>query len=571
MCKRVLWVIIILTLSAGVLVPAAAQDGENLLAWIPADFAGFVRLKTGSADTLSALNVAAYAASFLQPARGLEPVDSLDDLVSLAALDVDDASFQQDILPWLGDELIIAYHHFGPHFTGTPDSAVLLLPTRDALQSASSLQRILRQQDILERDSYRGTTLYLADKTTLAFTPTAVLVGPTEYVQAMLDTQAGETPRLIDRADFPLVTANLPVNAVASGYLIGAESLRALSVLLEGSETAQPILQNLGAALNTYRQGASLEQRVLTGALDGIGFYLQADTLRLNSVRLTLRLHDAELPNLQTTDFNTALLDLLPQNAMLVQTGTDLPGAVYTLLTALPLSNFAGQVIGAFPIQETPVSANALLPLPDANALERAVGGLLRVLVQETNFDLDHDLLQYFNGSYALALLPRPNDPLPPLNLPYDILLIAEVDNPDTALANTAQLARTLLALDALESQTISGWDFQTYQPQPGSDPALQIGLVDDRLIVATGSALRLALDARRGDDRLVSRERWQEVSRDALPQLYVDIPAMYSTFLPQLSGPQLQQIRRLGLRTDYRGNGLFELRLLVTLPGQFS
>jgi hypothetical protein len=37
------------------------------------------------------------------------------------------------------------------------------------------------------------------------------------------------------------------------------------------------------------------------------------------------------------------------------------------------------------------------------------------------------------------------------------------------------------------------------------------------------------------------------------------------------LAGPQLQQIRQLGAQADYVGDGLFQMRLTVTLPSQLS
>jgi hypothetical protein len=97
--------------------------------------------------------------------------------------------------------------------------------------------------------------------------------------------------------------------------------------------------------------------------------------------------------------------------------------------------------------------------------------------------------------------------------------------------------------------------------------------MVDDLLMIATGDALEMSLDARRGDDRLVSRERWQALSREAIPQLYVDIPAVYNTFLPGFAdGFELQQaIHQLGWHSHYLGEGRFQVRLMVTLPSQLG
>ncbi|HLV33841.1 MAG TPA: DUF3352 domain-containing protein [Spirillospora sp.] len=569
MWSKVFRVILIVTIGLGSISSGAAQD-EDLLSWIPADFAGFIELHVRSdSDTLTALTVATFAASFLQPQRiEFQPVQSLGMLIPLTALDVEDASFERDISPWLNQRVILVYPSFDADLQS--DDRVLLLPTRDPLQSASSLSRILDAQDVLERDSYRGYSVYLADKTTVVITPLAVLIGSTDSIKAMLDTQAGERERLIDQPAYQAAAVNRPQNAIVSGYLAGHEFRRVLSVLIKGDESAVPVLEALGRVLNTYQHDPGLEQLVLNNALDGVGFYMQADTLRLNSVDVTLTLYDAEYTGpTAVAEFNPDILNLLPQNAMVVQSGTNAPDAVYTLLAALPLTNFASEIVGAFPIQPSAGAASGLLTMPTASDIERALGGLLTVLNRQANFDLDHDLLQYLDGSYAAALLPRPNDPLPPLNMPFDLLLVADVDNPEAAINGAARLIEILLALETLETRTINDLEFRIVEFE--GEPVVYTGAVDDRLVVATGAALRQALDARRGDDRLVSRDRWQALSRPDMPQLYIDIPVVYATFLPQFAGAQLRQIRQMGVRARQIDTGLFQLHLTVTLPSQLN
>jgi hypothetical protein len=566
MWMRALWVLAILAL--GVL-PTAAQEDDGPLAWVPADFAGMIRLDVSSTDTLTALNVATFAASFLQPQRiQFQPIQGLDSVIPLTLLDVEDASYAQDVLPWLGDEIILAYRSFGPDLQG--DDRVLLLSTRDVLQSASSFSRILEAQDILQQEDYRGTTLYVADKTTIVFTPSAVLIGSRDAVKAILDVQAGDGARMIDQQAFQMTTQDIPERAVAYGYVEGEQVLPTLSVLLEGDESAMPILQGINEILSAYRDDIGLEQLILGNALDGVGFTLQADTLRQEAVHVHLKLYDDDYTaDPVEADFDPTLLDLLPQSAMLVQSGSNAQGAAYDLLTVLPLANFASQVIGAFPVQPSTATTSGALTVPTAEDIEQVLGGLLATLNRQANFDLDHDLLQHLVGSYGVALLPRPNDPLPPLNIPYDLLLVAAVDDAEQALDGATRLVEILLALDELDTLDVEEMPFRIVRYN--NDPVLWLGTVDQMLVVATGSALEQALDARRGDDRLVNRERWQKVSDDGIPHFYVDIPAMYGTFFPQLAGPQLQQIRQLGAQTEYLGDGLFQMRLTVTLPSQLS
>lgn len=569
MLKRALFCLLLLSV-----MPVGAQTDEaNPLAWIPADFAGFINLQIDDTDILTALNLATFVASFLQPDRiTFQRLPGLEATIPLTQLDIEDASFNTDIFPWLDGEVIVAYQQFGRDFQVDNEDTVLILPTTDTLQAASNFSRIIQAQDKLARETYRDQTLYLADKTTIVFAPGAVLVGPTDLVKAMLDVEAGVGERLINEPAYATIATATRQSPLVSGYIKGEEALRALSVLIEGDESAMPFLQNLDQASTVFSEHTGLERLVLGNQLDGVGFTLEADTLRINFLRLTLMLYDAEhTAPVSTVEFNPDVLNLLPQNALVVHSGTDTSEAFYTLLTTLPLANFAGQFLGAFPVEESFGSSSGVLDVPDAGDIERVVGGFLSVLGRQANFDLDHDLLQHVGGSYTLALLPRPNDPLPPLNMAYDVLFIAEVEDAGAAQASATRLAQILLDVDQFDIRTIESIDFQTYQPDPIDEPVLHIGVVDNLLLVATGGALDQSLDAWRGDNRLVSRDRWQAVSDSAVPQLYLDIPAVYSTFLPQLVSPRLQQIKQLGARADYLGEGLFEVTVLVMLPSQLG
>ena len=568
MLKRLLGLLIFIAL---VSLPAAAQDEPNPLAWIPADFAGYLRLSVNEADTLTMLNIATFAASFLQPERiTFDPLSGLEGVLPLDTLDVDDFNFGSDIFPWLAGEVILVYQEFGPGLRTGTDDLVMIFPTNDLLQSASSLSRIIQGQDVLEKETYRDVTLYLADKTSIAFAQQAVLVGPTDLLKTLLDVQAGEGERLIDAPAFSQIAPTIPDDAMLSGYARGSEVARLLSFVLEGDESALPVLADLHEALQTYQEDATFEQLLLGGQIDGVGFSLQADTLRLNEVEVTVTLYtDDQAAPVSSGTISPDVLNLLPQNAMIVQSGTQANDAAMNLLTLLPLTNFSGQIVGAFPLMDTP--GGDVLDVPTADDIEQVVSGFLTTLTREANFDLEHDLLQHLNGSYSVALLPRPNDPLPTLNLPYDVLIVAEVDDDTAALAATNRLAEILLPLNELETGRVSGLDFKIIEPDPLEGPVLQFGTVDNLLVIATGDALEQALNARRGDDRLVSRERWQAVSEDAVPQLYVDIPAFYSTFLPQFSGSQLQQIRQLSLHTEYLGDGLYQVDLKITMPSQMG
>ena len=572
MLKRAFFIVILVALLG---TPVGAQDNKfDPLALVPADFAGVLQLEISGQRTLTALNLSSLVISMLQPTRDLQPVSALDTVIPLSALDVEDASFSKDILPWLQGNIVLAYRSFGRNLMSTAQDLVMILPTENMLQAASNLSRILKAQDLPHQETYRNSLLYVGDKATIALTPQAVLIGGTEAIKEVLDVQAGDADALIQDPIYAKVRDAQADTAIVSGYIRGDNALRVLGLVLNNDNSSLTMLEAYGGALDSFRQDHSLEQLLLNQKISGVGFTMNADTLRQDAVDATLTLYTPDYNAPATSgDFNPAVLNLLPQSAMVVQSGTDATGAAYDFLVALPLFNFSGQFLSAFPVGDSIASANKLLDVPDSKTLEQAVGGFISTLGQQASFDLENDLLKHLDGSYSIALLPRPNDPLPGLNLPYDILLVAQTDDPQAALKGAAQLTQTLLALDQLDSSSVNDLQFDEVRIDPLQEPVLHLGVVDNLLVVATGDALTQSLNAQRGDDRLVSRDRWQALSGDGVPQLYVDIPAFYNTFLPNTSGSdQLQQvIHQFGWRSSYQGDGVFQVKLSVTLPSQLG
>ncbi len=569
MCKRALLLIVLLALLAA---PAAAQQDAPFdpAAWIPADFAGFVRLEGSMGPTLTALHLATLVSQLMQPQRDFPTVNSLEDLISLTELDVDNPSFATDIVPWLSGDIILAYQGLGRNLQVSAEDAVLILPTRDMLNAASGLARVIQGQDLLDEQSYRNQRLYVGDKVTIVLLPQAVVIGGTALVKEVLDVQSGDAESLVDAPGYQAIQAASPANAIVSGYVDGKDALTLLSFAINANGDALPVLSAHSEALAAFRSDTSLEQLLLDEKVEHIGIFVSADTFAQSRLNVTL-IFDApgyDAPLTDGVQISSDVLDMLPQSAMVVRSGTDAREMAYDLLVALPLANFTGKFLSAFPVNESAASANDLFDVPDSTALEHAVGTFLSTLSSQENYDLDNDLLKHLDGSYTLAILPRPNDPLPPLNMPYDILLVAEVDDSAAAMDGARRLTQLLLAQDSLESSTVGDYQFDTLSLNALDKPVLHVGMVGNLLVFATGDALEQSLNAQRGDDRLTSRDRWQDVSGDWTPQLYVDFPAVYNTFIPQVDVTQVQQlIRQMAAQTRYLGEGLFEIDMTITLP----
>jgi hypothetical protein len=549
--------------------PAAAQAPAAPLDWIPADFAGVLRVDLARpADMLAQLNMASYVASFLQPVRTGAPAQrSLNNYFPVDVFDTEGATFEAQVLPWLTGEIVVGYRALDERFIAAPDDVLLVLPTDDPFAAASALSTVTSAQDFPTRTQYQGVTLFVGDQTAIAFTPAAVLVGSEPLLHAAIDAEAGTAERLADTPAYAALAANSadwPVFA----YFAGEAPAHALSALLSSDGTALPLLNALGEALQPYN-GGTLETALLSGELDALAVGLRSDPLR-NTVRASVTLHAGGVTT-APPDADSDVLTYIPRSAMLMQHGGDVRAALYDALVALPAGGALNALLSSS--LSTPATSSGAAPAPtfeppDAEAITAAVSGFTTAMSAQGGFDLEADLLAHLDGSYAFALLPRPNNPLPGSNAPYDLLLIADSRDAEAAAAGAIRLAQAVLALpeDAF-SASESEPALQTVSATPGGEPLLQIGAVDGRLIVGTGNAAALALRAGRGDNPLLSMARWQAVSRDAEPALYLDLNALYATFLPTSGGPVNIGIGQLGASWRTAGDDLYHIDVIVTLP----
>ncbi len=544
--------------------PPTAADPR---AFLPADVDAWLRLDLDDRDALDALNIAARSAALLQPARpGLQALQGLEQALPLQQLDTEALPvFARDFAPWLDDELFLAWRQ-----DADSPAPLLILPTQDLLQALGSFSDILDEQDLLQRDQHQGQRLWLADRSSIAFTPGAVLIGPEALVRAALDAQAGAGPALLAEGSgmAPRDGEGTASGEILSGWLRGAQTPQALAALLSGSEEAEPLLDAFVQALEGLGGNPTLPQLALGGDARALTFSLETDRPRLNVLRLSLTLYggdDVAAP--APAPFNPVVLEPVPRSAMLVASGSDARQLAYNLLAALPFSAFGGELLGAFGVRQSQGAASGLLTAPDADTINTLVNGWLMALWDQANFDLDLDLLRRLDGSFSLALLPRPNDPLPPLNMPWDLLLVAEVDDGQAVIDALDRLFSLTLDARGLAGDAAEGSLRRTLPGDDLVETPLQVWLEDGLLLLGTGAAPEAMERALRGDDRLIDRARWQNLAQDRPPQLYVDIAPLYATFLPAAAGPQLQQLRQLGLRSDSPAAGRHQLDITLTLP----
>ncbi|MBL8164287.1 MAG: DUF3352 domain-containing protein [Anaerolineae bacterium] len=573
MDKRIVIVLlVVVALLAGAL-PVMAQDTPLTGAdYVPADFAGFLRLRMDDpADTLRALNFFAFTGLLVQPERvnynpqqgigygGLLPLD--------AAFDIENTSFVQNVLPFAGGEVIIAYPQFDGALNIGADEWVMIVPTEDVFTAAAQLRLIIEGQDLPQQETHRDTTLYIGDKTTLALADGALLIGSTDLIKAALDAAAGERERISDLLAYQQVRAAAPENPSLWGYVTQDYLLAAVNGALNGDADSQALLAAFGGALSQTRGEASFESRLLDGGFDGAGMWMTLSE-DLTTVQAAAAFHPISTVTAAADEFNADLLNFIPRNALLVHTGADLSALLSDGLTALPMTNFARQMLGGFAI-ETVGTASDLIDAPSADAVVASVNTFVDVVNEFDNFDLRADLLAHVEGSYALALLPRPNNPAPILNTPFDLLLVTQTAEAEAAAQGVTTLLSALFNLQAAQVQTDTDWTFVALASEDSRDPAFIIGTLDDRLIITTGDAVQAALAAERGDNRLTAQESWQALSTAQTPDLYVDMTVLLNTFFPTAGGFVINEDSRtrLGLNVDVLANGVTVLNVNVSVP----
>lgn len=562
MLKRAL-LLVMLALAVGR--PAGAQEaGSTAADWVPADVAGLLRLNLEDpAASLAVLNLAGAVAAELQPVRvRLEQALSLDDLLPLSAwLDVEGLVVARDVLPWLAGEAAVAYADFDAGWQ--TEAALLVLPAADPFGAAARLAAMVAAQDVIVREDYRGTRLYTGDRLTLALAGSALLAGPADLVRAAVDARAGARPRLADSPAYQAVQADSP-EAALSGYVAGSHLAPALNGLLSGDAATLPLLQALGATLAERRGAASLEARLLAGGFDaaGLALSLNAETSTLEAVVL---LRATEAIAAEPARGGETLLDYIPRHAALVHRGADAAALAQDTLAVLPLSNFAGQLLGGLPVL-TAGDASPLVTIPTADDMQAAIGGFQAALAS-AGVDLN-GLLDHLAGDYALALLPRPNDPLPGLGAPFDLLLAAAVkpDAGQAALETAAGLLQALFRLERLETDDPSRIALGR---SPDGPTIFDARLDGDTLLIATGQAGDRALAAAVGDNRLTAHAPWAALNQPDRADWYLDAAAFFNMFFPTPGGASLDPARRLRVALWARpeaGDG-YRLTLRALLP----
>lgn len=515
----------------------SAQDETErafmLASWIPSDYAGFLQFaSTDMAETFQVINLASFSGGILAPDRPpLGESLTIAQLIPLDLLDSETASFQQNILAWLGDEVVFAYHEIPDTFAPEQEDIALIISTRDMFQSAASLSTIFQEQDFLTTETYQNIPLYHGDQISIAVTPQAVIFASDARIRELIDTQTTPETAITATENFQHLQQALDANPSVFGYVHGEATLHVLNLITSGNLRGTAVRGAFAEALETTQGGLSPAQSLLGGRLQAAGFSITADVRLFSSVNTKFAFIPEVTSETLDLGFEADLLNFIPRQALFVHAGTDSQAALRTGMTLLPLSNFIGSAWTMFGIRESNTSSNEILPPPSGATILNALESLNGFLETQDVPRLDQ-LIGSVSGSYLTAVLPRPNNPTPVLNTPFDVIVVLQSDDAQKALDDLTQTAQLILNVDVLSEVEIGGISFQSLMNPQTGETILSAGMFENYLILASGDGAQFAVSAYQGDNQLIDETRWQNVESDRGVFGYLSIDGLYNTFL---------------------------------------
>lgn len=288
--------------------------------------------------------------------------------------------------------------------------------------------------------------------------------------------------------------------------------------------------------------------------IDGIAFSVRGEGKQLaidfaaslnveEAAKLPGGIGDAYTAGLGTvnTPVSFKLADQIPKNAV---------GVVYS-------SNLA-QLYTSLKSQLVALSKGAAVPGLNVSEIEAGFENFESGLSENLSIDWQADVLPWLKGEYALYGVANPSGDLAISSkgdFPFDTVLIlksTDVVKTKATIAKLENLAATVGLRPAVLSEGLMIFNF------PQSVVRLGIGLVDDTVIITTGSGLTAAADAVRGKDAtgakstLLSSDIWKRASaqfpKNSIGAYYLDVTAI-TTLLSNLAPGKLDANAKIGVR----------------------
>lgn len=342
--------------------------------------AGYLMLfaaETDRAARLAPADSAFYANVYLQPSTGQQMnlaglIGRLPGFADEASLDekVDQVAqnllaetgidYQDQIKPWLGNQLAIAAWPAAEEASADEAETVVIAEVRDREAADAAVAELVAQEgDSFEPVTYEGVVIHVADLSAYAFVEDMLVIGPADALRAVIDVSRG-APALGDREAFVETMADMPADHLAGAFVDLAAIAEATAVddQLSGVSTAGVVLVaerdglrlsgsapfDMGEAPPSARAGFALG-----GEPSSLAEWMPADTVaELVVFGLRQTLEDAETAAASTPEGQelTSAVDTFRALAAF-GLGIDLDADVLPLLdreVGLAFGGFAGEL-----------------------------------------------------------------------------------------------------------------------------------------------------------------------------------------------------------------------------------
>jgi hypothetical protein len=564
MKHRLPLILVCLTLIITIAAPASGQASPNPASFVPQDAALYAEFQVSAEAELQQMVQTLSALTGSIDSSAQFALVSLDSVISIVLPGV---SFTDDVEPWLGDTVGVAY--FNGERAPSGPRMLLVFPAAD--EAALAAHRNALIADLDESAGEGDVKFYTLNfDMQMAILSDTVLIGTEAEVRAALAVHTGE-PSLMENDSFARLWSQLPTDA-ALKFSINTGSLRDTSI------PNPNIFRYVIEVILRFNPATSDTEAALTNA-DWYGGLGGALDLRGNQVELTavaLANADSPAPQLSSETAGAGLLDYVPDDAVLVFDSYDV--SLVSIIGGLAVVgpavndqfNFIVQNLNAPPDPDKAPSEPP--PLPPIDDLYADFQPQLTQVEMVLGMDAA-GVFETLSGEYAIALLPEEGESMSEGGLSV-ISGAAWLQTSDTAdvidlLDAGVQFLPTGGSAVAAEREVESlsnGGEVITWQKE-GIPAVLSYGTLSEEVaFIAQQEVAPMVTDMALGGDTLPQSEKFPRdiiddfgMGNEAL--LYVDLQALGPLVFPNAAGA----MDSLAAAFDVRDDGLFLLHMTLS------
>jgi hypothetical protein len=521
--------------------PAAAQAGSPNAKLLPADTALYADFRTADLD-----KTVNFVLDTVQKVTGFRPGNPYAQFdQSLTQFLGRPATFQKDVLSWLGDHVTVGLPITDAELAslkGNPTmmgqvfnrpNFLAIIAVKDDAAAKSFIDEVIEKSKSTTKMTFTTRTEDVAGaqvtvydqgglcETTcgsVALAKGYIVGGLTTAVNNLLDSLKAKKPTLADDANFGKLMSALKPDDLLTIYI----SPRFYQVQLAGMETMLQTSSSTGM-LATPQAGTGDQLAMLRAALEAIqgqAFALRMDgkVLSLNvaqSVNLDAISKIAQqlgLPEAMIKGANPPiegkLVSQIPNKALALVVASGIPNIYQGIQAAMRM---AGQMGNQMRAPRTPGF--------DPAQIEKGIQQFEAALKVFFDLDVKQDILSWMNGEFALYMTYNPTGTLSKLpngsSWPFDHALLIQT-------SDTAKTKNFLTKLNAgleknAKGTTIKPAGDDLYNLTTGDGIEIGYGLVGDTFLLTTGSGLNIATAAIKGDGTLANSAEWKRAQATML------------------------------------------------------